>query len=86
MWADRRRDGELGEQPVADVVEHLEEQRPLRREVLVEDGLRDPGGAGDVVHRGRVEAALGEHLARDVEELAAALFGGESRGQIRRST
>ena len=68
---------------MADVVEELEEQRPLRREVLVEHGLRDPGRGGDVVHRRRVEAALGEHVARDVEELPAALLGGETDGHDR---
>ena len=52
-----------------------DEQRPLRREVLVEDRLGDAGGLRDVVHRRGVEAALGELDARDVEELAAALVG-----------
>ena len=33
------------EQSPADVLEHRDEQRPLRREVLVEDRLRDAGGA-----------------------------------------
>ena len=71
------------EQPAADVLEQLGEQRPLRREVLVEHRLGDAGGVGDVVHRGGVEPAGGEHLAGDVEELAPALLGRESHRMLR---
>ena len=74
-----RRLGELVEQPAADVVEHLDEQRPLAREVLVETGLVTPAASRDVVHRRGVEAALGELDARDVEQLLAALVGREPR-------
>ena len=40
-----RRLGQQAEQLVTDVLEELDEQRPLRREVLVQHGLRDAGGA-----------------------------------------
>ena len=74
-----RRVGEHGEEPAADVEEHRDEQRSLGREVLVEDGLRDPGRGREVVHRRGVEAALGELLARDVEQLPAALVGRQAQ-------
>ena len=47
--------GELREQPGADVFEHRHEQRPLRREVLVEDRLRDSRREGEVVQAFRTE-------------------------------
>ena len=67
------------EEPSADVLEYGDEQRALRRKVLVEDGLRDAGGEGEVVHRCRVEAALGELDARDVEQLSTSLVGREAQ-------
>ena len=39
--------------------------------MLVEDGLGDARGLGQVVHRSAVEAPCGEELERHVEELAA---------------
>jgi len=39
------------EEPSADVLEYGDEQRALRRKVLVEDGLRDAGGEGEVSKR-----------------------------------
>ncbi len=66
------------EQLAPDVVEQLNEQRPLRREMLIEDGLRDAGREGDVVHRRGVKAARREHVARHFEELTAALLGGQA--------
>src|SRR5262249_12563850 len=69
---------QLVEELAADIGQQLDEQGPLRREVLVQDRLRDSGRGRDVVHRRGVEAAGGEHLAGDVEELAPALLGRES--------
>jgi hypothetical protein len=56
----------------ADVDEQLREQLPLRREVLVEHGLGDPGRLGDLVHRGAAVAVCGEHGQCPVEQLATA--------------
>ena len=70
--------GEHFEQAPTHVLQHGDEQRPLRREVLVEDGLGDAGRQREVVHRRGVEAALRELDARDVEQLAAAFVGRES--------
>jgi hypothetical protein len=47
---------------------------------LVEDGLRDPGGLCEIVHRRGVEAPLGELDAGDIEQLATPLVGCESDG------
>ena len=66
------------EHALADVVEQRQVQVLLGVEVLVEHGLGDAGGVGDVVHRRAVEAVLREHLHRHVEDLLAALAGGES--------
>ena len=68
------------EQSPTDVFEHRDEERSLRRKVLVEDGLRDSGGLREVVHRRGVEAALGELDARDIEELTASFVGREAYG------
>ena len=68
----------------ADVLEQLDVERPLRREVLVQHRLGDARGLGDVVHRRAVEAAGGEHVARDVEKLPAPLLGRESHGHVGR--
>ena len=43
--------------------------------MLVEDGLGDARGLGQVVHRGAVEAAGGEELEGHVEQLAAPAHG-----------
>ena len=75
----RRRLGQHLEQASTDVLEHRDEQRPLRREVLVEDRLGDARREREIVHRGRVEASLRELDARDVEQLATPLVGRESR-------
>ncbi len=72
------RSRELLEQLISDIFEQLEEERPLGREVLVQDGLRDAGSRGNVIHRRRMESAYGELGARDIEELASALLGRES--------
>jgi hypothetical protein len=71
--------GEDFEEPTAHVFEHRDEQRTLRREVLVEDRLGHPCGEREVVHRGGVEPALGELDARDVEQLPSPLVGRETR-------
>ena len=73
-----RRFGEQREQLPPGVFEELDVERPLAREVLVQHRLRDAGRLGDLVHRGCVEALLREAVARDVEELLAALIGGQA--------
>src|SRR5207253_10416015 len=47
----------------------------LRREVVVQDGLGDPGLLGHGVHRDGVEALVAEHPPGDLQELVAP-FGG----------
>jgi hypothetical protein len=47
-------------------------QIALGREVVVEQALRDAGGAGDVVDRHLVVGALGERLLAQLEQLRAA--------------
>jgi hypothetical protein len=49
--------------------------------VLVEDRLGDARRDGEVVHRGGVEAAIGELDARHIEELTAPFVGPEARGR-----
>ena len=44
----------------------------LAAEVLVDDRLRDLGALGDLLHRGRLVAALGEHGPPDLDQLARA--------------
>ena len=78
--------GEPVEEPAAGVVEELDVQRTLAREVLVENGLGDPGGLGDVVHRGVVEAGAREEVARDREQLLATFVRQEDASGVRRST
>ncbi len=75
-----RRRRQLVEQLAADVREQLDEEGPLRREVLVQHRLRNAGRGCDVVHRGRVEAGRREHVAGDIEKLPPALLGRESHG------
>ena len=65
-------------QAVADVFEQRRVQIALRVEVLVQHGLRDAGGIGDVVHGTTVEAGLREDLEGDRENLFAAGGCGES--------
>ena len=74
----RRGLGDRRQQPVADLVEQRHVQILLGVEVLVEHRFGDPGGFGDVVHRGAMEAVSGEHLDRDVEDLFAAGGSGKS--------
>ena len=66
-----------GEEVGGDGVDQFEVERPLGGEVLVEQGLGDSGGLGDVVHGRGAVAALGEELQRDGEELVPSLFGRE---------
>ena len=70
---------------MAQVVEQLDEEGALRWEVLIQDRFGDTCGCGHVVHRGRMEAAFGEHDACDVEKLTAPLLGGEAGGHGARS-
>ena len=73
-----RRLGEPVEEPAAGVVEQLAVERALAREVLVQHRLGDARRLRDVVHRRVVEARAREELARDGEELLAALVGGKA--------
>src|SRR5690606_13250396 len=61
--------GGCGGQPGVQVVQQLLEVSPddvvLRREVAEERAPRDPGGGGDVVDRGGLEAPCGEQLQCD---------------------
>ena len=61
-----------------DLVEQRQVQVALGLEVLVEHGLGDAGGLGDVVHRRLVVPGSGEHLERDVEQLLAPGGGGQA--------
>ncbi len=49
-------------------------------EVAEDDGLGDPGGGGDFAGGGAFEAFAGEEVEGGIEELAAAVFGGEAWG------
>lgn len=72
---------DLLDEAQADVLQQLDVQGALVREVLVQDGLGDPGGLGHVVHRRGVEAGGGEHAAGDAEELAPAVVGAQTDAQ-----
>ena len=76
----RGRLGERAEQLAAGLLEQLDVERALAREVLVEHRLGDARRFGDLVHRGRVEALLREAFACDLEELLAALIGRHAHG------
>ena len=76
-----RRVREPVEQAPPRVVEQLGVERALAREVLVEDRLRDAGPFRDLVHRRLVEAGVREQLARDRQQLLAALVGRKSSGR-----
>ena len=65
-------------QPGAGLVEQRQVEVLLAVEVLVEHRLGDAGGIGDVVHRRGVEAPMGEHLHRHVEDLLTAGRGGKA--------
>jgi hypothetical protein len=70
--------GRLGDEVAeagADILEELEVEVPLGREVLVEHRLGHTRGIGHVVHRCCVESLAREDLERGVQELTAA-FGG----------
>ncbi len=60
-----------------DGVDQFEVQRPLRREVLVQQGLGHAGGVGDVVHGRRPVAAAGEELECHRDELLTTLVRGQ---------
>ena len=65
----------LGQQPLADVDEHLGQHRVLGVEVLVERRAADAHGLADVADGDAVEAALGEQPRGRVEDLVPALEG-----------
>src|SRR2546423_6717818 len=57
------------------LVEQREGERAAVAEAPVERALADAGGAGDVVHRDVVDAALREERAGGLEDLAAVAGG-----------
>ena len=69
--------GALGEQLLADRDQHLGEHRVLGREVLVERGPGDAARRAEVGDRDAVEAALGEEVGGDVEDLLAPRVTGQ---------
>jgi hypothetical protein len=50
----------------------------LGGEVAEDNGFGDAGGEGDFARSGAAEAAFGEEVDRDFEELAAAVFAGHA--------
>ena len=60
------------------LLEQLGVELRLRGEVLVDERLGDAVLARDVVDRGRVVAALGEHRERGIEDRGAPLFAGQA--------
>ena len=75
----KRRQRGIGGRELAELVGGLaqdgEHEVLLRREVVVEQPLRDPGGAGDLVDRDLVVGALAEQLEPRVQQLLAPLVG-----------
>src|SRR5581483_7732872 len=65
------------------LVDAGEEEVSLRREVAVEDGLGHPRLARDLGRRDAAVAAAREDVAGDVEEVRAALLGGETGARDR---
>ena len=67
----------------AELVKYVDEQKGedflFALEVVVERGLRHPGGGGDVLHLGRIEAELGEELRSSEDLLAHSLREGSQR-------
>jgi len=61
------------EEVLADVDQHLAEQRFLATEVVVQRGPADTGGVADLVDRDVGEPACREQLGRDRKQLLAAL-------------
>ena len=61
------------EQVLADVDQHLAEQRLLATEVVVQRRAADAGGVADVVDRDVGEAVGGEQLGGDRQQLLTAL-------------
>ncbi len=73
--------GRLGDavaELAADLAEQLPVELALGGEVLVQHGLGHPGGLGDIVHRGLVEALRREHAQGAVEELLTPFGGRET--------
>ena len=64
-------------------VEQDDLQLALGREVLVDERLRDPAAAGDVVERRLGEAALGEDVERSLEDRRAAIRRGQAPARRR---
>jgi hypothetical protein len=65
-------------------LEHRPVELALRVEVLVQERLRDARALGDLIERGSVIAALGERLARGLEDQRAAVGRGHPPPRSRR--
>ena len=61
-----------GEEPVEKTAQHLIDHLLLGGEVVVETARQNPGGVGDVAHRGGSQTSFGEHRGREVQQLLTA--------------
>ena len=66
-----------GDQVLDVPTQHRQIQLQLARKVLVQNGFADSRAVGDLVHAGRVVAAVDEDVAGDDEQLAATLVAGQ---------
>ena len=64
-------------QVAGDGVDQFQVEGPLGGEVLVHEGLGDPGCLGDVVHGGGPVAPVGEELQGHGDQLATPLLSGQ---------
>ncbi|GAA3295109.1 hypothetical protein GCM10017708_31820 [Arthrobacter citreus] len=62
------------------VLQQRQVQLALARKVLVQHGLADMGGFGDVVHSGSVEPVADKDFLRSAQQLAAAFLPGQTGG------
>ena len=67
--------GMRGVEALEVVVEHAREQVLARGEVAIDERARAAGALGDRGQRDGVDAAVLDQVARDADELAAALVG-----------
>jgi hypothetical protein len=62
---------ERGTKLVDDLVDGRDQERFLRREVVVDESRRNIGGTRDALHRRALEPALHDHAAKRVDDLLA---------------
>jgi hypothetical protein len=72
--------GPAGSELLASRLHQLDEQRALGGEVVVDDGLCDPGRPRHLPHRRRVVAALREGLGGGIEDPLPPLRSGDPGG------